>query len=78
MPVELHATSPDHGGVPLEPAADFRWAAATFRTGDGGTASKKDSFATLMGHWRTAHRMASRCGEPSALLLITFIGRSVR
>jgi hypothetical protein len=33
MPVELHATSPDHGGVPLESVADFRWAAATFRTG---------------------------------------------
>jgi hypothetical protein len=33
MPVEPHATSPDHGGVPLESVADFRWAAATFRTG---------------------------------------------
>jgi hypothetical protein len=37
---------------------------------------EKDSFATLMGYWRTAHRMASRCGEPGALLLIRFIGQS--
>ena len=37
---------------------------------------EKDSFATLIGHWRTGHRMASRRGEPGALLLITFIGQS--
>jgi hypothetical protein len=37
---------------------------------------EKDSFATLIGHWRTGPRMASRCGEPGALLLFTFIGQS--
>jgi len=47
MPVELHATSPDHGGVPLESVADFRWAAATFRTGRRRYGVEKGSFATL-------------------------------
>jgi hypothetical protein len=76
MPVELHATSPDHGGVPLESVPDFRWAAATFRTGRRRYSVEKGSFATLIGHWRTGHRIASRCGEPGALPLFTFIGQS--
>ena len=36
---------------------------------------EKGSFATLVGHWRAGHRMASRCGEPDALLLFKFIGQ---
>jgi hypothetical protein len=41
-----------------------------------GYGSERDSFATLIGHWRTGHRMASRGDEPGALLLFTFIGQS--
>ena len=41
-----------------------------------GYGSERDSFATLVSHSRTGHRMASRCGEPGALLLFTFIGQS--
>ncbi len=36
---------------------------------------EKGSFATLVGHWRAGHRMASCCGERDALLLFKFIGQ---
>jgi hypothetical protein len=50
MPVELHATSPDQVASVADFLPDRRWRYGV----------EKDSFATLIGHWRTGHNWRPR------------------